>query len=290
MNGNTAPAVFPLSVALPETWFSAGARWTTGKDLEMISMTCPHCHEALQIPKQYAGQSGACTKCGARIQVPAGEDPGGFGAGSGPPDDLAAAIEASFSATPKKPLVVAPTLGDRLQPLLKPLGPGLGVIALVAAVIVGGAYLPAPRLGGGPSPEEVTRGFMEASKSGSMQQCEPYVTAKAWELLRQAPQMAANMPALESYTVGAAAVSGGNAEVPVAVNQMGMTVTNNVLLRQESGAWRVYGVRVNPMPGMNMTMNFENPEAMMEEAQTMMENMTPAMMEEMMKGMMPQGG
>ena len=184
-------------------------------------------------------------------------------------------------------MVLAPTLGDRLQPLLKPLGLGLGVIALVAAVLVGGAYLPALGSGVGPSPEEVTRGFMEASKAGNVQQFEPYVTAKAWELLRQAPPIGANMPALESYTVGTAAVSGSTAEVPVEVNQM---LTNNVLLRQETGDWRVYGVRVNPMPGMTMTMNFENPEAMMEEAQKMMENMTPEMMEEMMKGMMQQGG
>lgn len=256
----------------------------------MISMICPHCHESLQIPEQYAGQSGACKKCGARIQVPVGEAPGWGGAGSGQQDDLAAAIEASFSAAPRKPMVLAPTLGDRLQPLLKPLGLGLGVIALVAVVLLGGAYLPALGSGGGPGPEEVTRGFMEASKSGNMQPIEPYVTAKAWELLRQSPPMAANMPALESYTVGTAAMSGSTAEVPVEVNQMGMTVTNNVLLRQETGDWRVYGVRVNPMPGMTMTMNFENPEAMMEEAQKMMENMTPEMMEEMMKGMMQQGG
>jgi hypothetical protein len=61
-----------------------------------------------------------------------------------------------------------------------------------------------------------------------------------------------------------------------------------VLLRDEPDGWRVYGIRVNPMPGMNMTVNFEKPQAMMEEMAEMMENVTPEMMEQMMKGAMQQ--
>jgi hypothetical protein len=37
----------------------------------MIEMACPHCGHQLSIPDQFAGQAGACKKCGGRIQVPA---------------------------------------------------------------------------------------------------------------------------------------------------------------------------------------------------------------------------
>ncbi|MCC6144803.1 MAG: hypothetical protein IT368_13430 [Candidatus Hydrogenedentes bacterium] len=49
----------------------------------MIELACPNCGELLSIPDQYAGQSGACRKCGSRIQVPEKLPPLAQGGGSG---------------------------------------------------------------------------------------------------------------------------------------------------------------------------------------------------------------
>lgn len=261
----------------------------------MITMHCPSCHEELHIPDPYAGQAGACKKCGARILVPGtgaqttqpmqdATAPAGSPSASELPDDLTAAIEASLSAPPRKPVVTTPSLGDRLEPLIKPLGIGFGVIIVVAAVMTGLAYMPKLNVASKPSPEEVTRGFMEASKSGDMKQCKPYVTAKTWEVVQYAPAPSANMPKVQRYTVGAATKRGTTSEVPVqVVNQLGVTVTNNILLRQEAGNWRVYGTRVEPMPGMEMTLNFEDPQATADELKGVMEKMSPEMIQKMMQ-------
>ena len=258
----------------------------------MITLNCPSCHEELHIPEQYAGQAGACTKCGARILVPgAGAQapqgttaPGGAEGGSALPDDLAAALEASLSAAPRRPVVTTPSLGERLQPLIMPLGIGLGLIAIVAVVVAGVAYMPWPNLVDKPSPEEITRGFLEASKAGSMAQCQPYVTAKTWEIIQNEPVPQGNMNQLQGYTIGTASSRGTDAEVPVeVVNQMGMTVASSILLRQEAGNWRVYGMRLAPVPGMEMTLNFEDPEGTAAEMQKAMEKMTPEMLQEMMQ-------
>ncbi len=36
----------------------------------MIEFVCPHCNQTLQIPEQYAGQSGQCNHCQRTIDVP----------------------------------------------------------------------------------------------------------------------------------------------------------------------------------------------------------------------------
>jgi hypothetical protein len=249
----------------------------------MITMNCPTCNEALSIPDEYAGQAGACKKCGARIVATAGtEDTAGL------PDDLAAALDASFSTAATRPIVSTPTLGERIQPILKPVGLVIGVLAVAGLALAGLARLPEASTESRPGPGDVTRDFMAVSMSGDTTLWEPYVTSKSWELLGQAAGVPNNMPPVDSYTIGAANVSGSAAEVSIQVTQLGTTVTNDVLLRDESGGWRVYGIRVSPMPGMNMTIDFENPQAMMEEMAEMMEKMTPEMMEQMMKGAMQQ--
>ncbi len=42
----------------------------------MFQVTCGHCKAILDIPDQYAAQSGKCTKCGAGIQVPPAQTAG----------------------------------------------------------------------------------------------------------------------------------------------------------------------------------------------------------------------
>jgi len=248
----------------------------------MISFTCPNCQHELQIPDQYAGQRGACNKCQEPITVPL---PGATAA-SGMPDDLAAALDASLNTERPKPVVRKESLGDKIGPLAKPVAMGLGMLVVAVILVAGVANLPKLSLGGGPSPSVVTEGMIKASSSGNMADLQPFLTAKAWEKLgggvaMGGMAMAGDFPKPESYTLGAEVINGNEAQVPVQVTQLGMTVKQDVLLRKESAGWRIYAMRVEPMPGMKMTIDFENPEAMVNEMQKMMGNMSP----EMMKGM-----
>lgn len=244
----------------------------------MISFTCPNCQHELQIPEQYAGQRGACNRCQAPISVP----PLTPASASGMPDDLAAALEASLNTERPKPVVRPETLGDKIAPLVKPASMGLGMIAVALVLVAGVAYLPKLGLGGGPSPAKVAEGFMTSALSGDPAALQPYVTAKAWEKMGGAAgagAMGGDFPKPENYTVGAEVINGDTAQVPVQVTQFGMTVSQDLLLRKESAGWRVYAMRVAPMPGMNMTIDFENPEAMVNEMQKMMGNMPPELMQ-----------
>jgi hypothetical protein len=176
----------------------------------MITMNCPTCNEALSIPDQYAGQAGACEKCGARIVAPTstaqpghvtetgnavpvgGENSGGL------PDDLAAALDASFSTATTRPIVNTPTLGERIQPVLKPVGLVIGVLAVAGLAMVGLARLPKASPENRPGPEDITREFMSVSMSGDTSRWEPYVTSKSWELLGQAAGFPNNMPPVDN--------------------------------------------------------------------------------------------
>lgn len=266
---------------------TAGPDATARKDEAMISMHCPHCHEALSIPEQYAGRSGACKKCGARIQVPAdgaqtaraGEVPAGA---SGLPDDLTAMLDASFSREPTRPLVYAPSLGDRLQPLLKPLGLALGVFVIAAVVVGGLAYLPELGFESGPGPVEVTQGFVQALNAKDPEQCTPYLTEQSRSNFAQ---MYPGFQTIDNITVGEATTSGNTSTVQLQVTQFGVTSSSEALLRREAGDWRVHGMRMIPMPGMSMTMDFENPEAILDDVNKMMEDMPPEVRQQMEEAM-----
>lgn len=249
----------------------------------MIQMTCPHCNGALEIPDQYAGQTGACLKCGARIVVPAaGEAPASL------PADLASALEASLSRENHRPrpVVTAPGLGERLQPLLKPAAILLGVTAVIAIIALAANQLPLPGFNN-PAPEQVTQQFMDALNNGAPEACRPYLTQASWQHFNE---MRPALQQFENVTVGAATTSENSARVALNVTQYGQTMPNEVLLRQEAGQWRIHALRMLPAPGMSMTLDFENPEAILGDLQKMMEGMDPAVMRAMEEAMRQQGG
>ncbi|MBX3176025.1 MAG: hypothetical protein KF886_01570 [Candidatus Hydrogenedentes bacterium] len=250
----------------------------------MIQMTCPHCNETLDIPDQYAGQAGACRKCGARIVVPAA-------ANAGPaslPADLASALEASLSRENQRPrpVVATPGLGDTLQPLLKPAAILLGVAAIIAIVALAATQLPLSGFSK-PAPEQITQQFMDALNTGGPEACRPYLTEASWQHFNQ---MHFALQQFENFTVGAATTSENSARVALNVTQFGHSMPNEVLLRHEAGQWRVHALRMLPAPGMSMTLDFENPEAILGELQNMMEGMDPAIMRAMEDAMRQQGG
>jgi len=250
----------------------------------MITVVCPNCQDTLNVPEQYAGQRGTCKKCNGPLVVPALN--AASTAGIDLPDDLASLLDASLTRERPRPVVVPNTLGSKLGPLLKPLGIVLGIVAVAAVVLGGVAYLPKLGFGSGPSPETVTNSFLQAFKTGDMQQCKPHMTEKAWQSMGAMP--AGAMAPMESYTVGAATTTGDTSQVAVQVTQMGMTVPQDVLLRKENGPWRVYGIKMTPMPGMTMTIDFEHPEKIMEEMQKMMQGMPPEVMQGMEEAMRQQ--
>lgn len=242
----------------------------------MITVTCPNCQDTLNVPEQYAGQRGTCKKCGGQLLVPALD--AGAGAG-GLPADLASMLDESLNKARPRPVVLPATMADRLQPLIKPLGLLLGVVAVGAIVFAGLAYL--PKLGlGTPSPEKVTQSFMQALDSGNTEQCKPYLTAQS---LQNFDLMFSQFPKLDGYTVGTATNSGDTSQVPVQITLMGNSQNSETLLRKDGGNWRIYGMRMMPMPGMKMTMDFEHPEAMLDDLKGMMKDMPPEMTEMMEK-------
>lgn len=241
----------------------------------MITVTCPNCHDTLNVPEQYAGQRGTCKKCNGPLLIPALHAAGGADL----PQDLASALDASLNRERPRPVVAPNSLGDKIGPMLKPAGLVLGIVVVAGIVLGAVAYLPKLGFGSGPTPETVTGSFLQALKTGNLQQCKPHMTVQAWQNISAMP--AGAMPPMDSYTVGAAATTGDQSQVTVQVTQMGMTIPQDVLLRKENGPWRVYGIRTTPMPGMSMTIDFEHPEAMVDEMNKMMQGMPPEVMQSM---------
>ena len=238
----------------------------------MITVVCPNCQNSLNVPEQYAGQRGTCKKCNGPLVVPA-------------QNAASRAWPARWAPSRWRPRPPA-TLASKLGPSLKPLGMVLGIVAVAAVVLGGVAYLPKLGFGSGPSPETITNAFLLAFKTGDMQQCKPHMTEKAWQSMGAMPTGA--MAPMEGFTVGAATTTGDTSQVAVQVTQMGMTVPQDVLLRKENGPWRVYGIKMTPMPGMTMTIDFEHPEKIMEEMQKMMQGMPPEVMQGMEEAMRQQ--
>ena len=252
----------------------------------MITVICPNCQDILNVPEQYAGQRGTCKKCNGPLTVPALNSATPAPGGLDLPMDLTSALDASLNRERPRPVAAPNTMGDKLGPLLKPLGIVAGIAAVAAIVLGGIAYMPKMGTASVPSPESVTDSFLQAFKTGDMEQCQPYMTAKAWQSIGAMPTGA--MPPMEGYTVGAATTTGETSQVTVQVTQMGTTVPQDVLLRKENGPWRVYGIRMTPMPGMSMTIDFENPEAIMDEMNKLMQGMPPEVMQGMEEAMRQQ--
>ena len=83
---------------------------------------------------------------------------------------------------------------------------------------------------------------------------------------------------LPNATYGPTTITDDTAEVGLVAKEKGkekdVDKRGKVLLRREDGTWRVYGLRAEMAPGVDMTFDFEHPEAMMGE-----------MMKAMSKGM-----
>ena len=157
--------------------------------------------------------------------------------------------------------------------------------------------------GGGQTPEQVTQAFIDASNAADKDALQSLVTKKTWEFMGAQPTANEGSwePAkVESATVGAAVITEDTALVPVT----GEDGTAKYMLRKEDGAWKLHGIKVEMMPGSEMTMDFEKPEEMfggamgaamgdamgeaMKEMGEGMEESMKEMMEEMQKSMQEQ--
>ncbi len=83
-----------------------------------------------------------------------------------------------------------------------------------------------------------------------------------------------SVKALPNAAFGPTTISADTAEVGLVAKENGVEKRGKVLLRRESGEWRIYGLRAEMLPGTEITFDFEQPEAMMGE-----------MMKAMSKGM-----
>lgn len=90
---------------------------------------------------------------------------------------------------------------------------------------------------GGPTPEEVTQAFIDASAANDRAAMQPLVTTKAWEFFASQPENSGfEPPEVPDAQLGKAAIEGENASVPYS-NSEG---TAKYLLRKEEGAWKIY--------------------------------------------------
>jgi len=95
-------------------------------------------------------------------------------------------------------------------------------------------------------------------------------------VLGELPLMCPAVQSFDSIAVGERAATGEGASIQLQLTQFGMSISSEALLRTETGRWRVYALRMTPMPGMSMTMNLENPEAILEDLDQMMGECRPS--------------
>jgi hypothetical protein len=125
------------------------------------------------------------------------------------------------------------------------------------------------------TPEQVAERVMQAASTEDEEAFLAVLTQKARESMESDDDSGGFAgQEYDSYDIGTAVVDGAEATVPVEAVSMGEPESLNLKLRQESGAWRLYGLDVEIAPGTNMTVNFENIGEMMQE---MMEGMGEAL-------------
>jgi tetratricopeptide (TPR) repeat protein len=151
---------------------------------------------------------------------------------------------------------------------------GFIVFSILVAVLVVGTSFAAPAQ----RPEDVARAYMEAAKEGDTEGSLALMTEKAKQAAAETGFEAAEAGPGASFKVGVARVKGERADVPVTMILEGEEKAATLLMRREKGEWRIYGMKAPVGPGgPEMTMDFENPQAMMAE-------MTKVMAEAMKEG------
>ena len=124
------------------------------------------------------------------------------------------------------------------------------------------------------TPEEVAQAFMAAGNAGDEAAFLGLLTAKARESITSDPTYEMSEQTFDEYTIGNAAIAGDTAEVPIEATDEGETQQVSLKMRQESGAWRVFGVGMTLAEGMEFSIDFENIGEMLE---NMAESMGDAM-------------
>lgn len=136
----------------------------------------------------------------------------------------------------------------------------------------------------GPAPEDTVRTFLEASDRDDKPAAMAMLTKKAQAFFKDGKSD--GMDKVQNYQIGASTVMGDSATVRVDATESGKPQKVDFLLRQEEGAWRIYGMAISMEPGGGkLTLNFEKPEEMLGE---MFKGMGQAMskgLEEIGKGM-----
>lgn len=131
---------------------------------------------------------------------------------------------------------------------------------------------------------ETARQFMEAAQKGDAQALKATLTTKAREKMNAGTSSRLNLKknGTGDYTLGQATVDGDTAQVPMTVKQEGKETQGHVKLRREEGQWKVHALSIALVPGgQEMTLDLENPEAILGELMKQM----PQVMGEGMKAM-----
>lgn len=108
----------------------------------------------------------------------------------------------------------------------------------------------------------VTQQFLDAGKRGDETAVKATLTAKAqekWSTMIGSSVTKQNQNA--EYTVGDPVITDDIAVVPVQVKAKDQQQEIKVKLRKEEGQWRVYAMLI-PANGIELTLDFENPEEM----------------------------
>ncbi len=106
------------------------------------------------------------------------------------------------------------------------------------------------------SAQDVTRTFLAGWGRNDHPAIEATVTAASRDNLKK---QSFNTPPLRVYTLGAPAVTGDTAVVPVScAGSTGRPSQWKVNLRREDGQWRVYGIVVTARNGSQFPMDFEH--------------------------------
>ncbi len=106
----------------------------------------------------------------------------------------------------------------------------------------------------------VARGFLEAMKDNDVEAAKKLMTKKAAESSSENFK-ASDEGAERDYELGAVTVTGTTATVVAEISQGEIPTDGTLLLKQESGMWRIYGMSMKlGEDGPEFTIDFENPE------------------------------
>jgi len=233
----------------------------------MLHVPCPHCHQVLSIPEQYAGKSGTCQKCGAPVTVPAlqAQQRGRSAAGAvtvGQTPDLLRELDLEFEHRAASPVVINPSFLERVRPMLLPVGLTLGAVVVICVAFTGVSMLAGSLRAGAGGPEKAARKFAAAMSSGDAATLRSLFTAKIQTYIQDDVIENGGLIPVDTagavFSVGKGAITNDTASVPLTATEDDESETISLLMRRESGEWRVFGMEAPGPFGSPVTMNFED--------------------------------